>query len=171
MYSNNNLIKLKKDIKRCKDELDFNILNNSKDEIIVRKTIELDMNVTLYTKACCFDDEENKKIFEKYENIIEKSYKNEILNKIKNDVKDIFNNTSLEELNHFCNNVYSLCSLMAHNIDEHKIVQYIMLKNNLFRYQMEQRGIHIYSLDNPNLTLKLCTKLKNKYVKIIKGKL
>lgn len=164
------LKKLQKNIKKKKDELDLLITNNAKQDDIYIKSVEVDNAIAIYLKATRQYDEENKRLMGKYKNLLEKNYKEEIINMIKEEVSDKFAKESDEELNHFCNNVYVLCSLKAHKVEEQEIIKQIMYRNNVFLYEVQQNG-KILDSDISNVELKFYTKLKNKYVKIIKERI
>lgn len=164
------LEKLQKEIRKKKDELDLLINNNASQEDIYLKSIEIDSAIAVYLKATRHYDEENKRLMGKYKNLLEKDYKEEIINMIKEDVTDKIEKVSEEELNHFCNNLYVLCSLKAYKVEEQEIIKQIMYRNNVFLYEMQQNG-KILDSDISNVELKFYTKLKNKYVKIIKERI
>jgi len=164
------LEKLQKEIQRKKDELDLLIANNAKQDDIYIKSVEVDNSIAIYLKATRQYDEENKKLIGKYEKLLEKDYKKELLDMIKKDVIDKIGKVSEKELNHFCNNIYVLCSLKAHNIEEQEIVKQIMYRNNIYMYEIQQSG-KILDSDISHVELKFYTKLKNKYVKMIKKRI
>lgn len=164
------LEKLQKEIKKKKDELYLLINNNASQEDIYLKSIEIDSAIAIYLKATRHYDEENKRLMGKYKHLLEKDYKEEIINMIKQEVYDKFAKVSQEELNHFCNNLYVLCSLKAYKVEEQEIIQQLMYRNNVFLYEMQQNG-KILDSDISNVELKFYTKLKNKYVKIIKERI
>lgn len=164
------LEKLQKEIKKKKDELYLLINNNAKQDDIYIKSVEIDSAIAIYLKAARHYDEENKRLMGKYKHLLEKDYKEEIINMIKQEVYDKFAKVSQEELNHFCNNLYVLCSLKAYKVEEQEIIQQLMYRNNVFLYEMQQNG-KILDSDISNVELKFYTKLKNKYVKIIKERI
>lgn len=164
------LEKLRKGIKKKKDELDLLITNNAKQDDIYIKSVEVDTAIALYLKATRQYDEENKRLIGKYKRLLEKDYKEEIINMIKKDVIEKVGNVPNEELEHFCNNVYILCSLKAHKVEEQEIIKQIMYRNNIYLYEMQQKG-KIVDSSISKVELKFYTKLKNKYVKIIKERI
>lgn len=164
------LEKLQKEIKKKKDELDLLITNNAKQSNIYMKSLEVDTAIAVYLKATKQYDEENKRLMGKYKNLLEKDYKEEIINMIKKEITNKFEKISEEELNHFCNNLYVLCSLKAYKVEEQEIIKQIMYRNNVFLYEMQQNG-KILDSDISNVELKFYTKLKNKYIKIIKERI
>lgn len=164
------LEKLQKEIQKKKDELDLLITNNAKQDEIYIKSVEVDTAIAIYLKATKQYDEENKRLIGKYEKLLEKDYKEEILNMIKKDVIEKVGNLPKEELEHFSNNVYVLCSLKAHKIDEQEIVKQVMYRNNIYLHEMQQKG-KILDSSISKVELKFYTKLKNKYVKIIKERI
>lgn len=164
------LEKLQKEIKKKKDELDLLITNNAKQSNIYMKSLEVDTAIAIYLKATKQYDEENKRLMGKYKNLLEKDYKEEIINMIKKEITNKFEKVSEEELNHFCNNLYLLCSLKAYKVEEQEIIKQIMYRNNVFLYEMQQNG-KILDSNISNVELKFYTKLKNKYIKIIKERI
>lgn len=164
------LEKLQKDIQIKKDELDLLIANNAKQDDIYIKSVEVDTAIAIYLKATRKYDEENKRLIGKYKKLLEKEYKEEIINMIKKDVIEKVGNVPQEELEHFSNNVYVLCSLKAYKIDEQEIVKQIMYRNNIYLYEIQQKG-KILDSSISKVELKFYTKLKNKYVKIIKERI
>lgn len=164
------LEKLRKNIKKKKDELDLLITNNARQDDIYIKSVEVDTAIALYLKATRQYDEENKRLIGKYKKLLEKDYKEEIINMIKKDVIEKVGNVPNEELEHFCNNVYILCSLKAHKVEEQEIIKQIMYRNNIYLYEMQQKG-KIVDSSISKVELKFYTKLKNKYVKIIKERI
>lgn len=164
------LEKLQKEIKKKKDELDLLITNNAKQSNIYMKSLEVDTAIAIYLKATKQYDEENKRLMGKYKNLLEKDYKEEIINMIKKEITNKFEKVSEEELNHFCNNLYVLCSLKAYKVEEQEIIKQIMYRNNVFLYEMQQNG-KILDSNISNVELKFYTKLKNKYIKIIKERI
>ena len=99
---------------------------------------------------------------------MEKNYKDEIISMIRKDILEKTHRLSEEELNHFCDNVYVLCSLKAYNIEEQEILKQVMYRNNLFLYEMQQKNVDICNNTTFTLDLRFYTKLKNKYFSIIK---
>lgn len=164
------LEKLRKNIKKKKDELDLLITNNARQDDIYIKSVEVDTAIALYLKATRQYDEENKRLIGKYKKLLEKDYKEEIINMIKKDVIEKVGNVPNEELEHFFNNVYILCSLKAHKVEEQEIIKQIMYRNNIYLYEMQQKG-KIVNSNISKVELKFYTKLKNKYVKIIKERI
>ncbi len=164
------LEKLQKEIQKKKDELDLLIANNAKQDDIYIKSMEVDTAIAIYLKATRQYDEENKRLIGKYEKLLEKEYKKEIIYMIKKDVIEKVGKVAEEELEHFCNNVYILCSLKAHKIDEQEIIKQVMYRNNIYLHEMQQKGKVIDS-NISKVELKFYTKLKNKYVKIIKERI
>ena len=160
----------KKEIQKKKDELDLLIANNAKQDDIYIKSVEVDIAIAIYLKATRQYDEENKRLIGKYEKLLEKNYKEEIINMIKKDVIEKVGTVPKEELEHFCNNVYILCSLKAHKIDEQEIVKQVMYRNNIYLHEMQQKG-KVVDSNISKVELKFYTKLKNKYVKIIKERI
>lgn len=161
------LKKLQKNINKKEDELTWAILNHETATVICMKSIELDFAVALYLNTLKDDISENNTVLEEYKDITEREYNVEIINMIKKDVKEQFKNMDEDELEHLCKNVYILCVLKVHKISEYEITKQLMCRNNLFLEEMKKKGKNINSnLDDTNI--KFYTKLKDKYLKIIK---
>lgn len=94
--------------------------------------------------------------------------KKEVLSLMKKDITNNFKDISQEELNHFSNNLFVLCSLKAKHINNQTIINQIMNNNTLFLSKMQTKGIQI-SCKNYDVEIELYTKLKNKYIKIIRN--
>ncbi len=97
-----------------------------------------------------------------------KTAKKDILNLMKKDILDNFKNISPEEIYHFSNNLFLLCYLKAEHVDNQTIINKLMTRNSLFMSDMQTKGLSI-SDENYNVDIELYTKLKNKYIKIIKN--
>ena len=97
-----------------------------------------------------------------------KTAKKDILNLMEKDILDNFKNISTEEMYHFCNNLFLLCSLKAEHVDNQTIINQLMIRNSLFVSDMQTKCISI-SDDNYNVEIEVYTKLKNKYVRIIRN--
>ena len=74
----------------------------------------------------------------KYENLLETSYKNEIILEIRKEVREKFNNIGVNELKHFSTNVYVYATLLAHKIKEQKIVNQLIYLNNIYFQDMNR---------------------------------
>lgn len=164
------LEKLQEIISKKKDELNLLITSNSTQDKILMKSIELDMAIAEYLKAVSYYEEKNKKLIGKYKDLLEKPFKVEVVEQMKKEVSESFEAVSTDELNHFCNNLYVLCSLKVHNVDEQEIVKQLMYRNNIYLYEMKQKG-KVLTSDIPEIELDFYTKLKDKYLKIIKEKI
>lgn len=165
------LEKLRKEIQEKKNELDFAIINNSPRDVIYMKSINVDNAIAKYLKATTKYENENKRLMAKYKKILEKDYKKEIVDLITQEVSDKIKDISEDELNHFCNNVYVLCSLKAHNVEEQEIIKQLMYRNNVYLYEMQQKGKVLNNTNISNVKLDFYTYLKDKYIKIIKERM
>lgn len=166
----NGLIKLRKEIKEKRDALDFAIDNNSSREDVIKIGKQLDDIIAKYLKESEKDETQKNKYIGKYINIIETDYKDEIINMVKIDIKDILDYMIDEEQEHFCNNVYIYSVLKANNINEEEILKQIMYRNTIFLHDMEQRGIEL-TPSIPKLVEDYYIKLIDKYEKIIKKRM
>lgn len=103
---------------------------------------------------------------EKYKDILNKEYKNEIIDMIRTDVMDKAKDLKKEELEHFCNNVFTAATLAANNVEQQEIADQIMNLNNKFLYDCQQKGI-IVSQEISKEQMELSTYLNEKYTKVI----
>lgn len=158
--------KLKKNVDQKKDELNLAIENNESKEAIYRKSIAADDAIAEYIKAETLYDKCKKQV-EKYNEIWDKPYKNEVIEMIKEDVKDKIGYMRPNELQHFCDNVYILTCLKVHNIEEQEIMSLLLCRNNLFLYE---NSINPQESEYNPKELSFYTYLKDKYIKVIKSK-
>lgn len=160
--------KLEKIIEEKRKELHLAIENGEKEDVIYKKSTELDEAIAEHIKATEHYEECKKKLDE-FKDILQMHYKDEVINMIKNEVIDKFKNSSEKELEHFCNNVYMMSCLKAHNINRDKTMELIMCNNHIFLYENK---IDFSKEDSPSLReLSFYTKLEEKYTKIIKEKI
>lgn len=165
------LEKLRNEIQEKKKDLDLAITNNSPKDVIYMKSINVDNAIAKYLKATTKYENENKRLMAKYKEILEKEYKEEILALMTKEVSDEIKDISEDELNHFCNNVYVLCSLKAYNVEEQEIIKQLMYRNNVYLYEMQQKGKVLNNTDISNVKLNFYTYLKDKYIRIIKERM
>lgn len=157
-------------ISKKKDELNLLITSNSSQDQIFMKSVELDIVIAEYLKAVSHYEKENTKLIGKYKDLLEKPFKTEIIEQMKREILEKIEIVSTEELNHFCNNLYVLCLLKIYNVDEQEIIKQLMYRNNLYLHEMKQKG-KVLTSDITEIELDFYTKLKNKYLKIIKEKI
>lgn len=105
-------------------------------------------------------------MMEKYANILNSEYKEKVINMIKTEVQEKSKELKNEELEHFCNNVFTVATLSANNIEEQEIENQIMDLNNKFLYDCKQKGIAINS-EISKEQMELTSYLNDKYTKII----
>lgn len=165
------LEELRNEIQEKKNELDLAITNNSPQDVIYMNSINVDNAIAKYLKVTTKYEKENRKLMAKYKNILEKEYTEEILASMTKEVSDEIKDISEDELNHFCNNVYVLCSLKAYNVEEQEIIKQLMYRNNVYLYEMQQKGKVLNNTDISNVKLNFYTYLKDKYIRIIKERM
>ena len=162
--------KLKEEIDKKRKALDIAMDNDESVDTIYKIGGELDKAVANYLNYSKNINEKNMRLLGKYEDIIEKEYKNEIIAMIKEEVKDLFTNMLDEELDHFSNNVYIYSILKANDVKMEDILKQIMYRNSLFRDEMDRQGKTIKT-DNPKVAEDYYIKLVDKYEKIIKERM
>ncbi|MCI8310290.1 Spo0E family sporulation regulatory protein-aspartic acid phosphatase [uncultured Clostridium sp.] len=155
------LRELNEKIIKKRNELDSSIENNKDGDVIYKISVELDDLIAEYIKY-----ENQKKILDKYNDILNNPYKREIINEIKKDVKKQAENISDFELECYCNNVYLYTCLKANGISNDEIAKQILYRNNMVAENLE--GSENSNID---IDLKFNTDISNKYYKIIKEKL
>ena len=162
--------KLKEEIDKKRKALDIAMDNDESVDTIYKIGGELDKAVANYLNYSKNINEKKMRLLGKYEDIIEKEYKNEIIAMIKEEVKDLFTNMLDEELDHFSNNVYIYSILKANDVKMEDILKQIMYRNSLFRDEMDRQGKTIKT-DNPKVAEDYYIKLVDKYEKIIKERM
>lgn len=159
-----------KDIEKQRAELEAAIINNEGESTIYSKSTKLDETIAKYYNAKTYYNEKNRELNTKYSLLIEKEYKDEILNLIRNDVKKIFQIENEEELEHLSSNLYVMCSLKANNIPEQEITDQIIYGDNIFLNELKEKGIVLNSNDK-HIPLEEHIRLVKKYVEIIKERM
>ncbi len=109
---------------------------------------------------------ENKNnIQKKYSKILQKSYRAEFIDKIKQDVRKKIKNMTEMEIEFFANNVYDYCCFEVHHISEKERAEYMVYTNN--KYYEELGEIHQFSGE---ISYQFCKNIKNKYLKMLKAR-
>ena len=156
-----NIIKIKNKITKKRDELN-NAINDELDKnIIYQHSIELDMLVAEYLKNI-----KQQEQYEKYKDILNKEFKDEILERIREDVRDKIKDMSDTELEYYCNNIYIYACLKVNNINDNEIIKQLMYRNIIIEEDSEKSKIEAV-----NLPIEFNNYIVNKYCKIIKCKL
>lgn len=96
-----------------------------------------------------------------------KELKNKIISQMEQDIMNNFKNITTDELSHLSNNLFMLCLLKAKDFSNQEIINLIMNQNNSFLSNMQTKGVNI-ALENYKVEIELYTKLKNKYIRIIR---
>lgn len=164
------LVELKKIITEKRDVLHLSIKNNEPKDILYEKNIAVDEAINEYLRAVKYFKSEKEKLMNVYGEMLNTVFKDETINKIKNDVKKDFPKITNEELDHFSNNVYVYAVLQAHNLDKNKIFGILNNLNNLYVDSMQEDGI----VKNKVITeqdLDYYKALNKKYLEIIKQKI
>ena len=108
---------------------------------------------------------------DKYNNLIETPFKNEIIGQIRSEVRLKYPSMGIEELLHFSTNVYIYATLIVHNIPEQEIVNQLMFLNNKFFNATQNDDEIIINREMEQPTLEYLKYLKEKYVKIIRERI
>ncbi len=104
-------------------------------------------------------------IIEQFENIINTTYKRDILTMIKSDIIDLCSEISLIELEFLSENIYDYCCLMVNQIAKEKVMWYITQKNAEYYNQVSEENKKKFCFE---FKLKPIQNLIKKYLKIIK---
>lgn len=100
------LAELKRVITEKRDILHLSIKNNEPKDILYEKNIAVDEAINEYFRAIEYFKSEKEKLMNVYGEMLNTEFKDEVINKIKSDVKKDFPEILDEELDHFSNNVY-----------------------------------------------------------------
>lgn len=98
---------------------------------------------------------------------MDKELKDKIINQMEQDIVNNFKNINTEELKHLSNNLFILCLLKAKHFSNQEIINLIMNQNSSFLSDMQTKGVNVV-LENYDVEIELYTKLKNKYIRIIR---
>lgn len=164
-----NLLKLKKEIDKKKEELNKAIETNQSEDFIYSKSVEIDEIINKYMQVDKHFKDEKEKLMNNYKDLFDTPFKEEVISQIKEEVKEKFNDISKEELEHFSNNVYVYAVMMAHKLDKNKIIAQINHLNNLYFDAMQEDGI-VKSTINAN-ELDYYKALDKKYLEIVKERI
>lgn len=164
------LVELNKIINKKRDVLNLSIKNDEPQDVIYKKSVDVDEAISEYIKAQDYFKIERENILALYKNIIDTPFKNNIINQIKSDILIKYVNITEKELNHFSSNIYIYTVLMNKNIDKVKIVEVINRLNNLYVEEWQEDGIVKDNVINET-NLDYYKSLNKKYLKIVKGKL
>lgn len=165
-----NVIKLYNEILTVEKELNQLVENDAEYEKLYQQSILTDGIIAKYLTAQKNLEQERRNLLKKYDTLLNSSFKTEIIDQIKKDILIDFPDVLEEELNHFSNNVYVYTTLLAHQIDEHEIIEQLIFLNNRYFEQMSKNNKlneNIISTEN----IKYLNNLKNKYIQIIKQKI
>ncbi len=150
---------LKEKINKKRDELNFTIEKDGDKKNIYKISVELDNLIAEYIKY-----ENQIGILNKYNHILNASYREEIINSIKNDVREEVKDISDYELECYCTNVYVYVCLKVYNISKDEIAKQILYRNNIAAEKLE-------GLSNISISLKFNTDISNKYYEILKQRI
>ena len=139
---------------------------------IYNQSTKLDNIISEYINTQAELYEERSAIMYKYNEILNQPYRAEITGEIRKEVRLDNPNVGIKELEHFSNNVYVYCCLLAHNIPEQEIVNQLLFLNNKYFEQIKtEEPATPEGASKITNTLEYLTNLKNKYLKIIKERI
>ena len=167
----NDIKEVQAKIDKARKEMDLAIENNEDYKKIYEKSIYIDKIILEYLDAENKLENERRKLMDKYDNLIETSFKNEIIGKIRSEVRLKYPSMGIEELLHFSTNVYIYATLIVHNIPEQEIVNQLMFLNNKFFNATQNDDEIIINREMEQPTLEYLKYLKEKYVKIIRERI
>ena len=173
---------MKKDIRKIQKKLEKEraVLNSffETDSIdissteIYNQSTKLDDIISEYINTQAELYEERSSIMDKYNEILNQPYRAEITGEIRKEVRLDNPNVGIKELEHFSNNVYVYCCLLAHNIPEQEIVNQLLFLNNKYFEQIQtEEPATPEGASKITNKLEYLTNLKNKYLKIIKERI
>lgn len=163
------IIKLEHDVCDLENKLNEFAENEIEYKKIYEKYIVNEKLILKYLKAKEYLEDERRRILEDYYIQLNKPFKENIILKIKQDVKKEFTNVKEHELNHFVNNVYVYCTLLAYGIEEREIVKQLLYLNNKYFYEFQEEGIIKDS--QINCDIDFLKNLCERYILIIKEKI
>lgn len=164
------LVELEKIITKKRDALHLSIKNNVPKDTLYEKNIAVDEAINEYLRAIDYFKSKREKLMNVYSDMLNTAFKDETINRIKNDVRKDFPKITNEELDHFSNNVYVYAVLNAHNLDNNKIFGILNNLNNLYVESMQEEGI----VKNKVITeqdIDYYKSLNKKYLEIVKEKI
>lgn len=165
-----NIKKLDADIEAVQKELDKYVDDGEKYDKIYQQSIVTDRVIAKYIEAQKELQKERSNIVKNYDDLLNTSFRKEVTEQIKEDVKKDFPNVDEDELYRFSDNVYIYSTLMVNNVSEQDIVdQLIFLNNKYFNYIEEKGSVHKSHIEANNL--EYLQNLNEKYKKIIKEKI
>ena len=163
------IVKLDKELAEVERKLNKLVENGEEYDKVYNQSVVTDKVIIRYLDAKKKLEDEQKKMIKKYQDKLETSYKEEIINQIKTDVKKEYPTINDIELNHFSNNVYVYSTLTAYEVNEQEIIDQLVYLNN--RFIELSNGDYLkdnsVKLDNINFL----KELNEKYVKIIKSRI
>jgi len=157
----NNIIEINKKIIKKRNKLHNSIDKGLGEDAIYQASIELDVLIAEYLKNQIQQEQLNK-----YNDIINKGFRKEILDKIKKEVKNKIKDISDTELEYYCNNIYLYTCLKAHNINDDEIVKQLMYRNIIIAEDLEKSNI-----EGANIPSDFNDYISNKYYEIVKEKI
>lgn len=162
--------KLYYDIIDVENKLNKFVDNQEEYDKIYEQSVIVDRVIAKYIEAKKYLEDERRRIVKDYEKILNQPYKEEVINQIKEEVKNDFPNIQEKELDHFSNNVYVCAILKAYNINEQEIVDQLLYLNNKYFDEMQEDRI-VKDSEIKEANFEYLKALNDKYTKIIKEKM
>lgn len=164
------LIELQKNVAKKKELLNLSVENGEPQDVLYKKSIEADEAIAEYMKAEQYYKTEREHIIQLYGDIINTTFKDEVVNQIKSDVLKRYPDISKKELEHFSMNVYIYAILVANNIHKFKIVAVLNNLNCVYAEEWQEDGIVQDSVIH-EVNTDFYKTLNEKYLGIVKEKL
>lgn len=162
---------IQKRIDDARKEIDLAIENGEDYSTIYKKSIYVDKIINEYFATKTNLENKRKNLMNKYDNLIETSFKNKIIGQIRSEVRKRYPAMGINELLLFSTNVYIYATLIVHKIPEEKIVNQLIFLNNKFFNATQNDDNIIVNREMTQSTLEYLTFIKNKYIKIIRERI
>lgn len=134
--------------------------------ISTNNNVILDKNsVTELTKVSNAGNNIKNELKAKYGNIVERKDKRKIINLIKTDLINKYYNVSLLEIEILSSNIYYYACLIAENVSEEDIVNYISFENEHYYPEITNKELKRF---NSEINMRYIKYLVNKYAQILK---
>lgn len=164
------IMKLDQNINNAKKKLNRLVEEEIEYSKLYEQSIRTDQIIMQYLETKRFLKRERRKIMKDYSELLNQTFRVELITKINQEVRKDFPNISEKELNHFSNNVYICAVLKAYKVEEQDIIEQLLYLNNKYFTEMQEDGLIKDSSINSN-NIEYLTKLNEKYLKIIKKRI
>lgn len=161
--------KLDADVIAVQKELDKYVDDGEKYDKIYQQSIVADRVIAKYIEAQKELQKERSKMVKNYDELLNTSFRKEVTDQIRDEVKKDFPDVDEDELYRFSDNVYIYSTLMVKQVNEQDIIdQLLYLNNRYFDFMLEKGLVEGQHIDSNIDYLK---NLNKKYQKIIKEKI